>query len=49
MPEVHAYLKNEGYSLNEDMFEHHSKSRVLWMKIYTQVFYAVHKFTHLFK
>ncbi len=49
MPEVHAYLKNEGYSLNEDMFEHHSKSRVLWIKIYTQVFYAVHKFTHLFK
>ena len=49
MPKVHTYLKNEGYSLNEDMFEHHSKSRVLWMKIYTQVFYAVHKFTHLFK
>ena len=49
MPKVHTYLKNEGYSLNEDNFKHHSKYRVLWMKIYTQVYYVVHKFTHFFK
>ena len=49
MPEAYKYLKNEGYSLNDDTFEHHSKFRVFSMKIYTLISYAFHKFTHLFK
>tara|TARA_B110000003_G_scaffold129903_1_gene131919 strand:- start:10968 stop:11708 length:741 start_codon:yes stop_codon:yes gene_type:complete len=49
MPEVYKYLRNEGYSLDDDIFEHHSKFRVLTMATYTLIFYAFHKFTHLFK
>ena len=49
MPEVYKYLRNEGYSLDDDIFEHHSKFRVLTMAIYTLIFYVFHKFTHLFK
>ncbi len=49
MPDVYKYLKKEGYLLNEDTFEQHSKLIVIMMQIYTLIFYTVHKFTHFFK
>jgi hypothetical protein len=49
MPKVYTYLKNKGYSLSENTLKNHSKLRVLSMEVYTLIFYAVHKLTHLFK
>lgn len=49
LPKTYSYLKNNGYSLNGNPFEHHSKFKMFTMKIYTIIFYTVHKFTHLFK
>jgi hypothetical protein len=49
MPKVYTYLKNQGYSLSGNTLKNHSKLRALSMEVYTLIFYAVHKFTHLFK
>ena len=49
LPKTYNYLKNNGYSLNGNPFENHSKFKMFTMKIYTIIFYIVHKFTHLFK
>ena len=49
LPNTYKYLKNNGYSLNENTFENHSKFKVFIMNIYTIIFYTVHKFTHLLK
>lgn len=49
LPKTYSYLKNNGYSLNGNPFENHSKFKMFSMKIYTIIFYTVHKFTHLFK
>ena len=49
LPKTYSYLKNNGYSLNGNPFENHSKFKMFTMKIYTIIFYTVHKFTHLFK
>ena len=49
LPNTYIYLKNNGYSLNENTFENHSKFKMFSMNIYTILFYIVHKFTHLFK
>ena len=49
LPNTYTYLKNNGYSLNENTFENHSKFKMFSMNIYTILFYIVHKFTHLFK
>ena len=49
LPKTYNYLKNNGYSLNGNPFENHSKFKMFTMKIYTIIFYTVHKFTHLFK
>tara|TARA_X000000368_G_scaffold108743_1_gene84577 strand:- start:12906 stop:13646 length:741 start_codon:yes stop_codon:yes gene_type:complete len=49
LPNTYKYLKNNGYSLNENTFENHSKFKMFIMNIYTIIFYTVHKFTHLLK
>ena len=49
MPKIYTYLINNGYLLNENTLENHSKFRVFTMEIYTAIFNIVHKFTHLFK
>ena len=49
LPKTYSYLKNKGYLLNGNTFENHSKFKMFTMKIYTIIFYIVHKFTHLFK
>ena len=49
LPKTYSYLKNNGYLLNGNPFENHSKFKMFTMKIYTIIFYTVHKFTHLFK
>jgi hypothetical protein len=49
LPKTYSYLKNNGYLLNGNPFENHSKFKMFTMKIYTIIFYIVHKFTHLFK
>ena len=49
LPKTYIYLKNKGYLLNGNTFENHSKFKMFTMKIYTIIFYIVHKFTHLFK
>ena len=49
LPKTYNYLKNNGYSLNGNPFENHSKFKMFTMKIYNIIFYKVHKFTHLFK
>tara|TARA_B110001450_G_scaffold2217_1_gene2516 strand:+ start:8484 stop:9230 length:747 start_codon:yes stop_codon:yes gene_type:complete len=49
LPKTYIYLKNKGYLLNGNTFKNHSKFKMFSMKIYTIIFYTVHKFTHLFK
>lgn len=49
LPKTYIHLKNKGYLLNGNTFENHSKFKMFSMKIYTIIFYTVHKFTHLFK
>ena len=49
LPNTYKYLKNNGYSLNENTFENHSKFKMFIINIYTIIFYTVHKFTHLLK
>ncbi len=49
LPKTYKYLKNKGYLLSGNTFENHSKFKMFGIKIYTVIFYAVHKFTHLFK
>ena len=49
LPKTYRHLKNKGYLLNGNTFENHSKFKMFSMKIYTIIFYTVHKFTHLFK
>ena len=49
LPKTYSYLKNKGYLLRENTFENHSKFEIFNMKIYTFIFYTVHKFTHMFK
>jgi hypothetical protein len=49
LPKTYIYLKNNGYLLNGNTFEKHSKFKMFSMKIYTMMFYTFHKFTHLFK
>lgn len=49
LPNTYIYLKKNGFSLNENTFENHSKFKMFSMNIYTIIFYIFHKFTHLFK
>lgn len=49
LPKAYNYLKNKGYSLENNPFEKHSKLRVFFIEIYTAIFYKIHKFINLFK
>ena len=49
LPKTLNYLKANGYVLNENTFEKHSKFQVFNLKIYTMIFYVVQKFLHIFK
>jgi hypothetical protein len=49
IPKTFKYLKNKGYLLNGNTFENHSKFKMFVIKLYTIIFYTVHKLTHLFK
>lgn len=49
IPQTYVYLKNRGYLLSENIFKNYNKFEMFRMKIYTMIFYTVHKFTHLFK
>ncbi len=49
MSKTLLYLKNQGYALEENNFENHSRFQELKIDVYTLIFYAVQKFLHLFK
>jgi len=49
LPKTYTYLKNKGYSLNENRFEKHSEFKMFTMKIYTIIFFLIHRVTHIFK
>ena len=46
MPAVWKYLKNQGYSLDGDRFEHHSRLQVVKMWARERLFYLYHTIMH---
>lgn len=49
MPAVWRYLKDRGYVLDDDQFEHHSRLQVAKMWVRERLFYAYHTVMHALK
>ena len=49
LPKTYAYLKDEGYLLEENVFKKHNAIQMLRINAYTYIFFLAQKFFHLFK